>query len=204
MSSSQKENLLFIHKAQAPARKFSISTFFICYSIAVAPFIYFLNKNYGLLDEIGFKFFPSLLDINTNDKILVLSLCTISFFLGLLIHIIAQDRFIRRIYVPLNLLHAHISGLIHGDFHQDNIPLKQGPYISDLLRNYNYLYNSLQSNLKKDITFLKELEVHYDADLVRILIQEKSNQLNMTEEKDPPETPNKDFHKEDLFSTTAA
>ena len=131
------------------------------------------------MDEIGFKFFPSLLDINTNDKVLVLSLCAASFFVGLLIHMIAQDRFTKKIYIPLNSLQAHISGLIHGNFHQKNVPLKKGAYISDLLRSYNYLYNSLQSNLKRDITFLEELRVHYDADLIKILLKEKAEQLKV-------------------------
>jgi hypothetical protein len=182
MISRFKKNPLFVPSSQAPARNFIITVFISCYAVTVLPIGYFLYKNYLVLDEIGFKFFPTLLDINNNDKILVISFFIISFFVGLAIQVYAQKYFLKKIYGPIDLVQAHLSQLILGDFNQPKVPLKQDQYVHELVKSYNYFYGSLQTNLKRDITFLKALEEKHDPELAKVLKNEKLNQLNILED----------------------
>jgi hypothetical protein len=174
-----KKNPLHIPSSQKPARNFIITIFICSYFVTVTPVLYFLHKNYLVLDEIGYKFFPTLLDVNTSDKILIISLLCFSFVIGLGIQLIAQRYFLKKLYRPIDMVQSHISKLILGDFNQPKIPLKQDPYVHELIKTYNYFYSSLQTNLKRDITFLQELEEKYDPKLASVLKLEKMEQLNL-------------------------
>lgn len=191
MISRFKKNPLFVPSSQVPARNFIITVFISCYAITVLPIGYFLYKNYLILDEIGFKFFPTLLDINSKDKFIVISFFVISFFVGLAIQLYAQKYFLKKIYGPIDLVQAHLSQLILGDFDQPKVPLKQDQYVHELVKSYNYFYGSLQTNLKRDITFLKALEDKHDPELAKILKNEKMNQLNMSDEDAENKNPKK-------------
>lgn len=192
-----KKNPLHIPSSQKPARNFIITIFICSYFVTVTPILYFLHKNYLVLDEIGYKFFPTLLDVNTSDKILIISFLVISFIIGLGIQLIAQRYFLRKLYRPIDLVQSHISKLILGDFNQPKIPLKQDPFAHELIKTYNYFYSSLQTNLKRDITFLKELEEKHDPKLASVLKLEKMEQLNLKLEslKDFEKSTTHDFDK---------
>ncbi len=193
MKSRLKRNFWASNSSQAPAKKFIISVFLACYMITVAPMIYFLIKNYLVLDEIGFKFFPTLLDINNQDKVLIIIFCGISFFAGLAIQLYAHNIFLKRIYEPIDQLQFHMSGLIQGQFDQPKIALKHDQYVHELIKTYNYLYGSLQTNLKRDITFLKELEEVNEPRLAKLLVNEKVQQLNLEFEQVKPKVKSKSY-----------
>ena len=74
-------------------------------------------------------------------------------------------------------IQIHMSHVIQGDFSQEKINTKDNIYLEELVKTYNYLYSALQSNLKRDLTFLKELESAHDPELAKILINEKVEQL---------------------------
>lgn len=183
MNSRLKNNPLYIPTSQVPARNFIITIFICCYTVTVLPISYFLYKNYLVLDEIGYKFFPTLLDINNQEKLIIISFFISSFILGLVIQLYAQKYFLKKLYEPIDLIQVHISNLIMGNFNQPKIPLKQEQYVNELIKSYNYLYSSLQTNLKRDIVFLKELEEKYDPQLTQVLLNEKLNQLSLTIEE---------------------
>ena len=141
-----------------------------------------------MLDEIGVKFLPTLLEINGQDKIVIAVTVVTTFILGLVIQLYAQKYFLRKIYKPIDLVQSHLSKLILGDFNQAKIPMKQEQYAHELVKTYNYLYGSLQTNIKRDITFLKELEDKYDPKLARVLLQEKIEQLGLNVDSNNSDT----------------
>lgn len=177
-----KRNPLYTPSSQKPARNFVITIFICSYVVTVTPLLYFLYKNYLVLDEIGYKFFPALLDVNTSDKFTLLTLLGLSFAMGLGIQLFAQKYFLRKLYKPIDLVQAHMSKLILGNFNQPKLPVKQELYVHELIKTYNYLYSSLQTNLKRDITFLKELEKKHDPKLAQVLKLEKMEQLSLLAE----------------------
>lgn len=171
------------NSSQAPAKKFIISVYLSCYFVTILPLVYFLYKNYLVLDEIGFKFFPTLLDINTQDKIAILILGIVSFTIGFAIQIYAHHVFLKKIYGPIDQLQSHMANLIHGEYNQPKIAIKQDQYVYELIKTYNYLYGSLQTNLKRDITFLKELEENQESNFnTKLILNEKIQQLGSSDE----------------------
>lgn len=177
MRRSKTKEFFSIKLSKVPAKRFAMLTYGLCYIATVAPPFYFLLKNYQFLDELGYKAFPSLLAINNQDKINLLIVSGVSFVVGLIIHMYAQRKFLKRIYKPLDEMQIHMSNVIHGDFSQDKINTRDQHYLEELVKTYNYLYSALQSNLKRDLTFLKELESAHDPELTKILINEKIEQL---------------------------
>lgn len=171
------------NSSQVPAKKFIISVYLSCYFVTMLPLVYFLYKNYLVLDEIGFKFFPTLLDINSQDKIAILILGLISFTIGLTIQMYAHSVFLKKIYDPIDHLQSHMAGLIQGEFNQPKIAIKQDQYVYELIKTYNYLYGSLQTNLKRDIAFLKELEENQESNFnTKLILNEKVQQLSLFDE----------------------
>ncbi len=169
--------------SQFPAKKFIVFVYLSCYFVTTLPLAYFLFKNYLVLDEIGFKFFPTLLDINSQDKFAILILGLISFIAGLTIQIYAHNVFLKKIYGPIDQLQSHMAGLIQGEFDQQKIALKQDQYVYELIKTYNYLYSSLQTNLKRDIAFLKELEENQQSSFnTNLILNEKIQQLRLNQE----------------------
>lgn len=182
---SRKSNFLTPPVSVGPARKFIITVFMSCYAITTAPIIYFLYKNYLVLDEVGFKFFPTLLDINHQDKMTVAILIISTFIFSFGIQLIALNYFLSRIYKPISLVQDHMAHLIHGNFFQPTVPIKQEIYARDFLRTYNYLYVSLQTNLRKDITYLREIEENSSTSSAKYLINEKLGQLEKSRDIKP-------------------
>ncbi len=176
---SFKKNPLFIPSSQVPARNFIITIFICNYAVTVVPLLYFLYKNYLVLDEIGFKFFPTLLDVNSADKFMLICCLVFTFVTGLVIQLYAQRYFLKKIYSPIDMVQSHISKLTLGNFDQPKLPIKREQYVLELIRSYNYLYGSLQTNIKRDITFLKALEENHDPKLARVLMLEKIEQLSL-------------------------
>lgn len=178
-----KKNPLYMPSSQVPARNFIITVFICSYIVTVVPLCYFLYKSYLMLDEIGVKFLPTLLEINGQDKAMIAVTLFCTFVAGLVIQLFAQKYFLKKLYKPIDLIQSHLSKAILGEFNQPKIPLKQELYAQELIRTYNYFYSSLQTNLKRDITFLKELENKYDPNLARVLLSEKLHQLNIKSEE---------------------
>ncbi len=175
-----RNNPLHTPSSQKPAQNFIIAIFLCSYFVTVSPLIYFLYKNYLVLDEIGYKFFPTLLDVNNTDKYVIGIIICSSFLVGLGIQLFAQRYFLKKLYKPIDLVQYHLSKLILGDFDQPKVPTNQDLYVHELIKTYNYFYGSLQTNLKRDITFLQELEENYDPKLASVLKLEKMEQLNLT------------------------
>ena len=93
------KNPLYIPSSQAPARNFIITVFICCYIVTVLPLGYFLFRSYAMLDEIGVKFLPTLLEINGQDKIVIAFTMAATFTFGLVIQLYAQRYFLRKIYI---------------------------------------------------------------------------------------------------------
>lgn len=138
-----------------------------------------------MLDDIGYKFFPSLLDINNQDRLLIVVACLVSYLFGAFITLYWQNGFLRQFYKPLELLQRHMSKTIQGNFGQAALTQTHEIHGDELIKTYNYLYSSIQSNLKRDIIFLQELENVHAPELARVLINEKMEQLSLYEAPEP-------------------
>lgn len=177
MRNKEQKDLFSAKVTYRPAQKEALLVFTVCYLVTIAPPLYFLYKNYAMLDDIGFKFFPSLLDINNQDRLFILLAGLASYLVGGFIILSWQKGFIKRSLKPLQLLQTHMSRTIQGKFGQSVLPSIHDNHNSELVKTYNYMYCSIQSNLKRDIIFLEELEKVHAPELARVLINEKLDQL---------------------------
>lgn len=177
MKSARKKDLFFTKVSYRPAQKTALLVFTVCYLLTIAPPLYFLYRNYTMLDDIGYKFFPSLLEINNQDRLFILLCALASYAIGAVIILAWQKEFIRKFAKPIHHLQSHMSRTIQGRFGQPSLASSYENHATELIKTYNYLYSSIQSNLKRDLIFLEELEKVHAPELARILINEKIGQL---------------------------
>lgn len=192
MKSTKKPDLFSVQISRAPARRHGFIIFSICYFVSIAPPIYFLHKNYQMLEEIGVKFFPSLLGIINQDQLFIIASCLVTFLIGAGLHLWSNQVFLKQFYKPLDALQKHMSQAIYGEFSIPPVALTHENYSEELIKTYNYLYGSIQSNLKRDLIFLQELENVHSPELARVLINEKLEQLNLRKSKELEDVPLKE------------
>ncbi|MCO5114121.1 MAG: hypothetical protein M9899_08095 [Bdellovibrionaceae bacterium] len=185
MKPSDRRDLFSTPVSYRPAQRAALLVFTVCYLVTIAPPLYFLFKNYKMLDDIGYKFFPSLLDINNQDRLFILLFALGSYAIGAFIILAWQKEFIRKFTKPINHLQSHMSKTIQGHFGQPSLVSTHENHAAELIKTYNYLYSSIQSNLKRDVIFLEELEKVHAPELARVLINEKLGQLTERSEIKP-------------------
>lgn len=151
--------------------------------LAGVPILYLVNENYQIFFKLAMDSAPSLLSALEREQVLM-NQFFVFVFLGLLIFFFLIGlKISARLVAPIKILQKHIRALSRGQFNVSSITIRESDEFHDLIENYNYLYRSLQLNLKLEVeklhTVSKSVKDKYTHQILMDLIDEKSSQLNL-------------------------
>jgi hypothetical protein len=142
---------------------------------------YFLNQNYGIFTRLAYLHAPDLLPqlereqvwINTFLVAFFITLVSFNFFYGL--------KITSRIAGPIVILKRHIRTVSRGMFSNPALRVRESDEFKDLIESYNYLFKSLQAQVRRDIKYLTHALDQNDMGKAREtllqILEEKKSQL---------------------------
>lgn len=151
---------------------------------SMIPTLYFINENYRIFSDLAYQQAPELLNDLERERVWIHILFAGSFVGCLFYFSYMIWRISHRVAAPLEILKMHLKSLCRGNWKASGIRVRQDDEFQDLIETYNYFYYSFRQNVKRDIEFLKKLSVDQrNKDAYRAwrhLVEEKSNQLNIS------------------------
>lgn len=187
---NRRINYVINEKFQWRYTRYLVTSVFFAALITGGVTGYFLNQNYGIFNRLAYLHAPDLLPQLEREQIwinsfliaFVLALITISLIFGL--------RMTSRIAGPVMILKRHINSLARGMFSQRVIRTREADEFKDLIDIYNYLYQSLQAQIRKDIKLLKKVlsdrNSESNDEILKQMLQEKQGQLTSSDEAPDP------------------
>ncbi len=147
--------------------------------------LYLLNSNYFLFKSVLLIHAPKVIaNLNTElkmaNELIIGSLIAYGIFMALL-----GLRLSHRLVVPVFLIQEKIKGICRGDLKNANISVRKSDEFQEFCENYNYLVETMRSQLKTDLIRLESLKPDpHDRDAVHIwekMVAEKKQQLDPNE-----------------------
>jgi hypothetical protein len=187
---AKRVNFVINERFQWRYTRYLVTSVFFATLITGGVTGYFLNQNYEIFNRLAYLHAPDLLPqlereqvwINTFLFAFVITLIGISLFFGL--------RMTSRMAGPVMVLKRHLKSLASGMFFQRPSRVRENDEFKDLIETYNYLYFSLQAQIKKDVKVLSKALQQKDSKLVdealRQLLEEKRSQLNASDASSEP------------------
>lgn len=158
--------------------------------VSLLPIYFFLDQNYRIFLDLAHLYSPGLMDNLERERIWV-TMLLFSGFSGLTIFfLVLSFRLTNRIVGPLRVLRNHLRRMSRGQWFMAPVRVRDSDEFQDLIDSYNYFYESFRTQLRRDLDMLRRLRVDpadrasYEA--WRILVEEKSLQLNVKSELPPP------------------
>lgn len=183
---NRRINYVINEKFQWRYTRYLVTSVFFAALITGGVTGYFLNQNYGIFNRLAYLHAPDLLPQLEREQIwinsfliaFVLALITISLIFGL--------RMTSRIAGPVMILKRHLSSLARGMFSQRVIRTREADEFKDLIDIYNYLYQSLQAQIRKDVKLLRKVLSNRDSEsneeILKQMLQEKQSQITSNDD----------------------
>ena len=133
---------------------------------------YLLNQNYGIFNRLAFLHAPDLLPQLEREQVWI-NTFLVAFFFGLVtFNLVFGLRMTSRIAGPLMILKRHIRSLTQGRFFSQPLRVRESDEFHDLIKAYNYLYLSLQAQIRRDSQKLEKAMEEPDPKKIRALLVE--------------------------------
>lgn len=179
---NKRLNYVINERFQWRYTRYLVTSVFFAALITGGVTAYFLNQNYGIFNRLAYVHAPDLLPqlereqiwINTFLVAFVITLISISLIFGL--------KVTSRIAGPVMVLKRHLRALTIGMLSQRSIRTREKDEFKDLIDIYNYFYQSLQAQVKKDVKtinkILTERNSKFTDEKLREMLEEKKVQLS--------------------------
>jgi hypothetical protein len=143
--------------------------------------LYLLNHNYNLFVKAELLTAPQLVDNLGRELKLANEILVTSLFGFILIMAGIGIRFSHRIVVPVYLIQEKMREICRGGFHNAKVVIRKNDEFQEFAETYNYLVDSLRTQLKSDLVRLEKLKPdEHNRDAVHTwecLVREKEAQL---------------------------
>lgn len=164
-------------------------TWYLVVTIMIATFLtggvtaYFLNQNYGIFTRLAQHHAADLLPQLEREQLWINSFL-VAFFITLVsFNLIYGLRMTSRIAGPMMVLKRHIRSLCNGFFFGPILRVRESDEFKDIIDSYNYLYQSLRAQIKRDIKIISEAIDDNDKrkanQILEQLLDEKKAQLDI-------------------------
>ncbi len=150
---------------------------------------YFLNQNYGIFTRLAYLHAPDILPQLEREQIGV-NTFLVAFFIALVsFNFVYGLKMTSRIAGPIVILKRHIRTVSRGMFFNLPLRVRETDEFSDLIDAYNYLFKTLQAQIRRDILMItKALDFNDEKKsretLIKILDEKKSQLLQPQSEID--------------------
>lgn len=144
--------------------------------------LYFLNANYFMFKNTLLVYAPKVikslnLELKLANELIITSLFIYTIFLGWLGLKLSQ-----KLITPIMLIQEKIKGLSRGSLKDAKIDLRKTDEFQDFCDSYNYLVDTLRSQIEVDLASLDKLKPdpkNKDATYIwEQMVEEKKQQLN--------------------------